>query len=96
MQAFCGFFDVMFMSLGDGHSCKLPTGPLDNPTHWKQAIFLLREGPHSVTAGSIVQGSLECLKRSESDRELSVCIKYEILNDQMESLGCFEQSWVLA
>ncbi|KAK0459992.1 S-adenosyl-L-methionine-dependent methyltransferase [Desarmillaria tabescens] len=51
------------------------TGPQSIPTHWKQALFLLRE-PIVVEEGSKVRGTFYCRKSESNSRELEIEIHY--------------------
>ncbi|KIY60815.1 arginine N-methyltransferase 3 [Cylindrobasidium torrendii FP15055 ss-10] len=51
------------------------TGPQSIPTHWKQALFLLRE-PFVVDEGQEVKGTFYCRKSESNSRELMVEIHY--------------------
>jgi len=59
------------------------TGPKSTPTHWKQAIFLLRE-PILVREGTIVSGTFHCHKNPDNSRELDVEIHYTVKNTEEE------------
>ncbi|KAF9232315.1 S-adenosyl-L-methionine-dependent methyltransferase [Melanogaster broomeanus] len=53
------------------------TGPLSQPTHWKQTIFLLRD-PILAEEGTVVSGTFYCKKSEENSRELDVEIHYSV------------------
>merc|ERR1711865_1321029 len=56
-HALVGWFDTSF-----SHAHKplvLQTGPTETPTHWKQTVFYLREGPLPMQAGESVRGKLK-------------------------------------
>ncbi|KAF9231844.1 hypothetical protein BU15DRAFT_81915 [Melanogaster broomeanus] len=53
------------------------TGPLSQPTHWKQTIFLLRD-PILAEEGTVVSGTFYCKKSDENSRELDVEIHYSV------------------
>ncbi|KAF8635937.1 hypothetical protein AX15_000108 [Amanita polypyramis BW_CC] len=53
------------------------TGPQSTPTHWKQALFMLRD-PIWVTEGTVISGTLYCHKNRANSRELDIEIHYRV------------------
>ncbi|KAH6912597.1 arginine N-methyltransferase 3 [Coprinopsis sp. MPI-PUGE-AT-0042] len=56
------------------------TGPQSSPTHWKQALFMLKE-PFWASEGSTVTGTFYCHKSENNSRELNVEIHYSVHGD---------------
>ncbi|KIJ54463.1 hypothetical protein M422DRAFT_24410 [Sphaerobolus stellatus SS14] len=61
---------------GKGKEVSFSTGPESRPTHWKQALFLLKE-PLKVEEGTVITGTFYCRKSEENSRELDVEIHYK-------------------
>ncbi|KAH0832399.1 S-adenosyl-L-methionine-dependent methyltransferase [Lanmaoa asiatica] len=53
------------------------TGPMSQPTHWKQTLFLLKD-PISAEEGTVVSGTFYCKKSEGNSRELDIEIHYSI------------------
>jgi len=56
-----------------GGEIQFTTGPHGTETHWKQSLFLLKDGGVRVEEGEVLRGSFRCTKRrEENSRELVV------------------------
>ncbi|KAE9402260.1 S-adenosyl-L-methionine-dependent methyltransferase [Gymnopus androsaceus JB14] len=62
------------------------TGPKSMATHWKQALFLLKE-PFIVDEGSVVQGHFHCRKSDSNSRELDVEIHYTVQDAEGKNIN---------
>lgn len=88
-----GYFDISF---GE-ESEKIPnpvsfsTSPECNPTHWKQAIFLLKEPFHCKT-GEVVRGRIFCKKNKKDNRALDIALIFYGENDNIK----FRQHYVIS
>lgn len=56
------------------HSLTLSTSPHDEPTHWKQVVFLLSEAK-MVQAGQLLEGTFKCQTSRRSNRSLDISIE---------------------
>jgi len=66
VTAIVGFFDVEFQSLP--HPKSFTTSPHNIPTHWKQAVFLLKD-PISIVAG-------ECSGWPGNTQHINKCLMF--------------------
>ena len=89
VKALCGWFDTFFTDDGattpalalDEGGQSLPsstvafsTGPRSTPTHWKQAVFRLKQ-PLQVSEGTTLRGQLRCTRDVDNSRELEVTVR---------------------
>lgn len=70
VTSFVGYFDTFFEL---PNPVSFSTGPQVTPTHWKQAVFYLKD-PVAVTAGEVIEGTLKCRRHAKEVRSLSVTI----------------------
>lgn len=68
--AFVGYFDTFFEL---PYGIEFTTGPHSTPTHWKQAVFYLKD-PVTVNEGDIVSGQFQCSRGKKDARALRVKI----------------------
>lgn len=71
VTSFVGYFDTFFEL---PHSVSFSTGPEATATHWKQAVFYLKD-PVSVSVGQVIEGTLKCRRHNKEMRSLSVSIR---------------------
>ncbi|KAK3925088.1 Protein arginine N-methyltransferase 3 [Frankliniella fusca] len=71
ITAFAGYFDTFFDLPVENIS--FTTGPLGEPTHWKQTVFYLKT-PLLVKKGDVIEGHLLCQRHKKEIRSLEVCI----------------------
>ena len=53
----------------------LPTGPLDEPTHWKQTVFYI-EDDIQVRKGDTLWGNIAVIKDQKNFRFINIKISY--------------------
>jgi hypothetical protein len=78
LHGIVGWFDTYFQGPKEEEFDEVffSTSPFDEPTHWKQTIFLF-ESPLDVTEGQIVKGRFITKKSPTCSRELVVRIQLE-------------------
>jgi SAM-dependent methyltransferase len=72
LTGLCISFDCEFSSKLLMHNIKLPTGPEETPTHWKQTVLWLPEPLVIETNGAdhVVNGTLTIARNSQNPRNL--------------------------
>jgi hypothetical protein len=69
------WFDTLFT-----HGTKivnLSTSPYKKQTHWKQTVFYI-DTPLEVHPGEKITGNINVVKAKVNQRELDVCIEYNV------------------
>jgi protein arginine N-methyltransferase 1 len=78
LQALCVSFDNTFgVEGGEAPVVRLPTGPSEAPTHWKQTLLYL-EQPLRLREGDAVRGTLRMRRGSENPRHLDIEATYSL------------------
>lgn len=75
--AFVGYFDTFFDL---PQQVSFSTGPQSKATHWKQAVFYLKE-PIDVKQGDLITGKFKCSRIKNDAR--SLCIKINAFNQEL-------------
>ena len=73
VHAFIAYFDCTFSKCHK--PLKLPTGPRDEYTHWKQTVFYLHK-PLTVNKGECITGKISCKRNELNPRDLDIDIEY--------------------
>ncbi|KAJ3092203.1 Protein arginine N-methyltransferase 1 [Physocladia obscura] len=82
VHAFICYFDCLFTACHK--PVKLPTGPQDTYTHWKQTVFYLTD-VLAVKAGESISGTFSLAPNSSNSRDLDITISYKF-NGQLTNL----------
>eukprot|EP00041_Stephanoeca_diplocostata_P012417 m.207931 g.207931 ORF g.207931 m.207931 type:complete len:353 (+) comp18950_c0_seq3:199-1257(+) len=84
IHAIVAHFDCQF---GFSHTpIELRTGPMEEPTHWKQTVFYL-EDVLVIKAGESVTGRFSCTPNKSNHRDMDFVVEYDV-RSFLQKMGC--------
>mmetsp|Transcript_43443 Transcript_43443/g.100542 ORF Transcript_43443/g.100542 Transcript_43443/m.100542 type:complete len:564 (-) Transcript_43443:307-1998(-) len=81
LRTFVSSFETIFDPPAGVEGCEvvwLKTGMSDEPTHWKQTLFHIKE-PVAVEVGETVRGRISCARLGEGRRDLDFSITWGVV-----------------
>jgi len=81
LHGLCAYFEVLFEGETPEETITLSTAPDQEPTHWKQTVFLLPESS-TILEGKQIQGSITLAKDSQNQRHYNVSIEVESFQEE--------------